>query len=308
MDKLITLGEVSERVDELSKNCYDHHIPVRSISFNGLDSVNIGSEKHPLKQVAQRSIAFRLGIPYQYLVKCPPELAKNNMEYWLQHERNEQLFFRFDGEAVRAIFTPAYTPVDNFEVMERLDACGFTEETPVQCALDEEFMSLSIPDGKKTFHINGDSLSPGISIANSEVGLSSLHISAYYLRLVCVNGLISKTEETSSYRHVSQKILEEFPAVVKEVSYNLGKQKRQFEISMQSNVDNPEETMKAFNKQFALSEKEREAVEWGAKQEPGNTMFDVVNAYTRAAQFTGLSAASQDRLQRVGGNILAMVN
>ena len=34
----------------------------------------------------------------------------------------------------------------------------------------------------------------------------------------------------------------------------------------------------------------------------GNTMFHVVNAYTRAAQFEGLSAEASYRLQKVGGN------
>ena len=37
-------------------------------------------------------------------------------------------------------------------------------------------------------------------------------------------------------------------------------------------------------------------------------MFAVVNSYTRAAQFKGLSAESSYRLQRVGGNVLGMLN
>jgi len=59
--------------------------------------------------------------------------------------------------------------------------------------------------------------------------------------------------------------------------------------------------------QFQLGEKEREAVEWGWNQEAGNTMFHVVNAYTRAAQFEGLPAEASYRLQKVGGAILGMV-
>ena len=34
----------------------------------------------------------------------------------------------------------------------------------------------------------------------------------------------------------------------------------------------------------------------------------VVNAYTRAAQFKGLPAESSYKLQRVGGNVLGMLN
>ncbi|MFC1556011.1 DUF932 domain-containing protein [candidate division KSB1 bacterium] len=307
---LTTLGEISQRVEEMSLENWDDFVKTSSISFNSIDSIRIGSATHPVKPIAQRSIAFRLGVPLQYISKCPPELQRDNLEYWLQHEKNEKLLFRFSGDSVRAIFTERYQALDNFMVLEQLAKVGYTPETPVQCALDENFMSLSIPDSKKTFQINGeDSITPGISIANSEVGLSSLHISAYFLRLLCTNGMISRTEVTSSYKHISQKILDEFPAVVNEVSANLGKQKKQFELSMNNQVSSPEMTFKSFNKQFALSEKEREAVDWGYLQEPGNnTMFDIVNAYTAGAKYSDLSAESVNRLQRVGGNILAMVN
>ncbi|MFC1513475.1 hypothetical protein ACFL5P_00525 [candidate division KSB1 bacterium] len=306
---LTTLGEVSQRVEEMSLENWDDFIPTRSIAFNSIDSIRIGSATHPVKPIAQRSIAFRLGIPLQYISKCPPELQRDNLEYWLQYEKNEKLLFRFNGDSVRAIFTERYQALDNFMVLEQLGRVGYTPETPVQCALDENFMSLSIPDGRKTFHVNSSDMSPGINISNSEIGLSSLHISAYFMRLACSNGLILRTEVTSSYKHISQKILDEFPAVINEVSANLGKQKEQFELSMNSPVSSPEMTFKSLNKQYALSEKEREAVEWGYQQEPGNnTMFDIVNAYTAAAKYSGLSAAEVNHLQRVGGNILAMVN
>ena len=94
-----------------------------------LDSDSIAGEPHPLKTIAQRSISWRLGIPFQYLRKCPPGIQSLNLNYWIEHEKNEQLFFRFDGRDVRAIFTPKYKPVDNFEVCERLDSMGYGPDT-----------------------------------------------------------------------------------------------------------------------------------------------------------------------------------
>jgi len=73
---------------------------------------------------------------------------------------------------------------------------------------------------------------------------------------VCTNGMISKTEVSASYRHVSLKILNEFPKVLDNVSLELGKQKDQFRISMQTPVENPLMTIESFNKQFHLREKE----------------------------------------------------
>lgn len=76
---------------------------------------------------------------------------------------------------------------------------------------------------------------------------------------------------------------------------------------MQTPVENPPMTIENFNRQFQLGEKEREAVKWGWEQEMGTTMFHMVNAYTRAAQFEGLSAEASYRLQKVGGTVLGMV-
>jgi hypothetical protein len=307
MSHMTTLGDVSARVENLSRNCTDHLINVPEIAFDDLDMVQIGGESHRLRTIAQESIAYRLAIPFEYLKRCPQEVQAYNLNFWIKHEKNGQLFFRFDGQDVRAIFTPRYKPVDNFEVMERLENLGYGPDTKVQCHLDAEFMSLSIPDALQTFSVNGDKITPGISIANSEVGLSSLKISAFFLRIVCTNGMVAKTEISANYRHVSVKILDEFPNVMREVGSQLTRQKDKFRISIESKVDNPLATIQAFNRQFQLGKMEQEAVLWGYEHEPGGTMFAIVNAYTRGAQFPDLSAESGYRLQKVGGNILAMV-
>jgi hypothetical protein len=166
---------------------------------------------------------------------------------------------------------------------------------------------LSIPDGKKAFSINGDNMIPGVSISNSEVGLASLSISAFILRLVCTNGMISKTEVSASYRHISTKIMNEFPDVLNRVSFEVGMQRDQFKLSLNSPVKEPLLTLESFNRQFQLGKEQREAVDWAWPYESGNTMFNVINTYTRASQFEGLPAESSYRLQKVGGEILGLL-
>jgi len=303
-----TLEKVYDKVDAMSANCIDHNVNVDEISFDRLDLLRISGESHHVRPVAQRSISNRLGIPYQYLKKCPEDIQAENLNYWIKHEKNSELFFRFDGDDIRAVFTTKYVPVDNFEALFKLSEFGFKPETKVQCSLDPEFMSLSIPDGKQSFSINNDKFTPGISISNSEVGLASLSISAFVLRLVCTNGLISKTQESSSYRHISTKILEEFPDVLEKVSYELGEKREQFRLSMDSSVENTEGTMNSFNRQFQLNQIEKDAVEWGWCHDVGNTMFHVIQAYTKGAQHKDLNAESSYKLQKTGGSILSMVN
>ena len=137
--------------------------------------------------------------------------------------------------------------------------------------------------------------------------MASLRIAAFYLRLVCTNGLIAKAQFATAYRHISRRILDDFPNVFSQVSQHLLRQRDQFRISMESRVDDPVATMKSFNRQFQLGESEVEAADWGWIWEPGNTMFHIVNAYTRGAMFTGLPAGSSYKLQTVGGQILAMM-
>jgi hypothetical protein len=306
---LITLGEVSDRVDAMNHSCHDALVDVPAISFESLETMKIGDERHTLRTVAQRSIAWRLGIPYNYLAKCPVELQAEQMNHWIKSEKREQLFVRFDSEEVRAVFTPRYKPVDNFEVIARLDEMGYTPDTKVQCSLDGEFMLLSIPDGRRQFKINGDRMTPGISISNSEVGLAALGVAFWLYRLICSNGMVAKTEVSSlAYRHVSTKVLEKLPQAFNRVGEELDWHRERLKVSLNSKVPDPAATIASFNRRFQLTELERAAVDWAYPQETGETMFNVVNAYTRAAAMEGLPAESSFRLQRVGGEVLGMLN
>jgi uncharacterized protein DUF932 len=306
---MTTLGEVVEKVEEMSCNNWDARVAVSDISFDHLARVSIDGQSQPVRPIAQRAIAARLNIPHQYLQKCPKELQAENLNHWITRERNKELFFRFDGgDAVRALFTSRYVPVDNTTVLSRLTNVGYGPDTRVQCALDSNFITLSIPDDSKTFAVNGgDRITPGISVINSEVGLSSLHISAFYLRLVCTNGMISRSEVRSSYRHISEKVLTELPLVLEGLSQGLIKEKDRFRISIASKVSDPISTMKAFNRQFQLSEEEQLAVENSWPLEQGDNIFSVIQTYTRAAQQPGLRAEQVFKLMKTGGDILSLV-
>jgi hypothetical protein len=110
-----------------------------------------------------------------------------------------------------------------------------------------------------------------------------------------------------SQLQISLKILEKFPEVLERVSFELDQQKNQFRISMETPVENPLMTIESFNRQLQIGEKERELAKLGSEEEMGKTMFHVANAYTRAAQFVGLSAEASYRLQKLGGMVLGMV-
>ena len=306
---MMVLGDVHKRVSDMTSDCHDELIPVKDIQFNSLDTMKIGSEFHTLKPIAQNEISNRLGIPITYLRRCSEELQSENLNHWLGEEKNEKLFVRFKGDEVRAIFTPRYKPVDNSTVIEKLYEMGFKETELTQCHIDEEFMLLNLPSGDKSFSINPhDRMVPGISISNSEVGISSLGIAAYILRLVCTNGLITTSAVNQNrYRHVSDDLINRFPDLLGGVSFKFTEQKAKLKISLESPVESPRQTIDNFNRQFQITPDEQKAIQWAWQFEYGSSMYNIIQTYTKGAQFAGLSAESSYRLQTVGGKILDMV-
>jgi hypothetical protein len=82
---------------------------------------------------------------------------------------------------------------------------------------------------------------------------------------------------------------------------------KQLQISTQTPVNDPMETIATFGKQFQLSLDETEIVRQAYSLEQGATMFHIINAFTRAAQEPDLTAIDAYKLERTGGQILALV-
>jgi hypothetical protein len=309
MTNLNTLADVWNQVETRSMECWDSLIPVEDMRFESLEHLRIGSDSHALKPVAQREMAYRLGVPITYLQRCDPDVQAYNLNHWMKKERNDELFLRFNGNDVRAVFTPKYKPVDNKDILKTLEAMGMEPETRVQAHLDEDFLSLNIPDEKGTYAIQrNDRVQPGVSISNSEVGLSSLTVTAFILRLLCTNGLITADNTSMSYRHISERILGELPSIIQGIKNNVESQQRLWSISLQSLVADPVSTINAFNRQFNVTNRESEAVDWAWPQEQGDTMFNIINTYTKAAHYPSLAAEQIHHLQKTGGQILSLLN
>jgi hypothetical protein len=258
----------------------------------------------------QRLFANRLRLPHAYLARCPKELQAENLNFWIREEaKNRQtLFCRFDGNALRAVFTERYTAIDHMEVLTKMLEYGFNPEGEIHFALDSEIMLLKVPEYERTFRLSEkDKVVPGISISNSEVGILALSIEAYYYRLVCTNGVVSKTAVDARYKHISRKIMDEFPQVLAGVVRQSRHGRDQFMLSTQAYVANPEKTIEAFARQFQITMQETEIVKQAYFREEGATMFHVINAFTRAAQDPSLSATGSYRLEKTGGHILGMV-
>lgn len=310
MKTITTLENVISRVHEQSAGHYDEIVAVRDMRFDSLEQINIAGQSFGVLPSAQRLLSNRLRMPFSYLVRCPAELQAQNLNYWIEREaRNRQsLFCRFAGNDVRAVFTERYTAIDHMEILTKMLEYGFDPSMEIRLSLDPSMMVLKVPEYERQFCLfENDKIVPGISIANSEVGILALSIEAFYLRLICTNGMIAKTAIDARYKHISRKIMDEFPMVLEGVIGQSRQGKDRFMISTQTPVANPESTIDTFARQFQITQEEAQIVKQAFYQEQGGTMFHVIQAFTRAAQFPNMSASDSYRLEKAGGAILGMV-
>ena len=87
------------------------------------------------------------------------------------------------------------------EILFQLLQHGFEPTTQVQYAIGDGMFLVKISEYARAFGINPGygqlgEIVPGVSFANSEVGLLAFSIEAFFYRGVCTNGLISKTSST----------------------------------------------------------------------------------------------------------------
>ena len=183
-----SLENVIEQVHALSANHYDEIIPLQEMEFDSLTQMWVAGKQVEVAPSAQRLLSNRLRVPYSYLSRCPSELQARNLNYWIEQERQQRdtFFCRFDANRLRAVFTERYRPLDNMEILSQLIQHGFDPSTPVQYAIDDGMFLVKIPEYARAFGVNPgygqlDEIVPGVSFANSEVGLTGLQHRGFLL-------------------------------------------------------------------------------------------------------------------------------
>ena len=312
MKATATLETVIDRVHQMSVNQYDEIVPVQDMEFDSLNQMWISGRRVEILPSAQRLLSNRLRVPYSYLSRCPESLQARNLNYWIEQERQQRdtFFCRFDGDQLRAVFTERYTALDHMEILSAMLGHGFRPDQEVQYSLDQGMMVVKVPNWDGVFDVAArDTLVPGISFANSEVGVLAFCVEVFFWRCICSNGMIvSVSAGHSRFKHVSRKAFENFPETVSQVMEDSSRRRELFAISTQTPVQNPVSTIESFNRRFGLTKDEGDAVMRSWLLEPAYTMWAVINAITAAAKDPGLTTEAAYRLEKVGGQVLSLVN
>jgi hypothetical protein len=307
-----TLGNLIDLVGTKSAGNFDETVSLSEMEFSSLREMWIGGVGVEVLPQAQRLLANRLKVPFTYLERCPADLQAENLNHWIVQERKvrETFFCRFNGQRqVRAVFTDRYTAIDNTEILAKMPEIGFRPEQEVQYMLDEGMMVVKVPEYARSFEVAlKDNVVSGISIGNSEIGVLSFCIECFYLRLVCTNGMVMPVAAGQSrFKHISRKAFEALPETIRQVAESSNRQQAQMVISVNTPVHNPVQTIESFNKRFGLTHAEGEMVKASFAQEPGGTMWSVIQAFTGSARAPELTVEAAYRLERAGGQILALV-
>jgi hypothetical protein len=170
-------------------------------------------------------------------------------------------------------------------------------------------MVVKVPEYARSFEVAlKDAVVPGIAIGNSEIGLSSLCVECFYLRLVCTNGMVVPVSASASrFKHVSRRAFEALPETIRQVAASSSRQQSQMVISVNTAVPNPIQTIEAFSKRFGLTQTEGEMVKASWEQEPIQTMWGLIQAFTGAARHPELNEEAAYRLEKAGGQVLTLV-
>jgi len=307
MEKLIPIKEVEEVLAKRQADLYDEIRPSSAVQFISIEEVDVDGRRYQMTRSAQRLFAQKLQVPLDYLSRCPQNLQEVNLNYWIRSLGETPLFVRFERDQVRAVFSTRYKPIDHVDIAGRLGE-ALSEDREVEFSLSDELMLIRAVNHGQTFKIdgsNGDEISPGIAIVNSETGWSAFCIEAFFLRLVCTNGMITETRFSNRIRHIKENVLAGFANSVSMVSLEAVVMRDNFRISRDQEAADPLASIFSFNRRFGLTKREGEKVveSWDG----GKTMFSIINAYTSAANRPELLLEDVYRLQRIGGIILSLV-
>lgn len=263
--------------------------------------------RHALAQLCARLPLPAGGAPPAgYLARCPDHLAAANLNHWLarcrQHEQPVLVRTRQNGgtdPGVRAVLSHRYRAVDHLPLLEALERLLPEHRLSLGgWSLDDEQLTLRIVANADHPASLQDPLRVGLHVSNSEVGLGCVSLTALVTRLVCSNGLVVKVADLGGLhrRHVGragENLQETVHVALPRVLEEADEAARRFARLRHQPAPQPLEPF--LERTAREAELPDEHFPRLAPLLEGETLYDVVNAFTRLAQ--GFPVAERVRLE-----------
>lgn len=210
----LTLTELAKEIDRRANAKHDFVAPVSKLDFavgrdpetnsdvirarlDGIDT------SFGVNAVAHEQFADYTGIPmayYRRMLQDDKPLLTTNVNHWLGEKKNDRRMIRtLDGD-VRAVLSDKFRTLENEDLAEAIlpvlmqrdlliMSCDVTDSRLYIKAVDKR-IERDAPTGRKMgdgSHVFFDTLSPAITISNSEVGRGSLLIETGVYTKACTN-------------------------------------------------------------------------------------------------------------------------
>lgn len=171
-----------------------------------------------INDLAHRQIGDHVGIPAKYYDRLrdeAPALLATNVNHWLTENPSNRLIRSLDGN-VRAFLSDKYRPLENHDLGEAVIPALLENQLEViSCELTERRLYIKAVDKKVVREIKGnrivdghqvayDTLSPTITVSNSEVGQGALSVEFGFFTHECENMALFREKSLRKY-HVGGK-------------------------------------------------------------------------------------------------------
>lgn len=210
--EIANLSSVIRLSNDITENSKDFMVPIRGFKAVSGEPITIEDKQYqpvglmfndqfmPLSDLGLQSYATLTGVGSSYAKKCilgeKTDLLIKNFNEWHQTlPQDKQLFIRSSYGSINALLSERYTAFDNNEIIESV-VDVLTRKTDnsgryivKNYSVTPAMLNLRIIS-KDKININGDELSFGFDIKNSNIGKSSVEISVLIFRWICTNGMI----------------------------------------------------------------------------------------------------------------------
>ena len=303
-----------------------------------------GQEAFPITPYAHGQVAQYLEIPKKYydrMLTDAPGILVQSINRWLEDHKDERRMIRTLDGNVRALLSDRYRPLENEDLAEavfpvlaelgvQVVSADITERKFYVKAVDENIVK-DIPtghtmgDGTHTFF---DTVSPAITLSNSEIGAGTLCIETSIWTKVCTNLATFGASLKKYHSGARADVSEEVYALLSDTTKNatdeaIWRQTRditkaafdqaRFEALTKKLVeagedkieDSPVEVVERARKQFTWTEGERDGVLKHLIKGGDLSRYGLHSAVTRAAEdLEDYDRASE--FERLGGQIIEL--
>lgn len=346
----VSLQELAAEITRRADAKQDFIAPASKFDVGVVDGspvlqIQNGSVKQfPLNEVANLQLAEYAGIPapyYRRMLADDPGLLASNVNRWLKDKPDRRMIRTMDGQA-RAVLSDKFRLSLENEIMAEailpvlLDmnlmilSCQITDRRLYVKCVDTS-IARDVPTGRKIgdgSHVFFDTVSPGLTFSNSEVGLGTFSIETTVYTRMCTNLAMSGTSLRKYHAGARAPVSDEVFALLSDDTKNATDRavmmqvrdlvRGAFDVAKfdaqlvklggaakdQIEPDAAVEVIERVGRKFSMNEGERKGILGRLIEGADLTRYGLHAAITRFSQDDTVAYDRATELERFGGEVI----